>query len=77
VDTLVFTAGIEEHARTIRARICEGLGFLGITLDAARNGASARVISPEGSRVTVCVIRTDEEMEIADAVCTALGLGEP
>ncbi len=77
VDTLVFTAGIGEHARTIRARICEGLGFLGITLDAARNGASARVISAEGSRVTVCVIRTDEEMEIADAVCTALGLGEP
>ncbi|MBI4637561.1 MAG: acetate/propionate family kinase [Candidatus Rokubacteria bacterium] len=75
VDTLVFSGGIGENASTIRSRICEGLGFLGITLDAARNGASESVVSAEGSRAVVCVIRTDEELEIADAVCTALRLG--
>jgi acetate kinase len=75
VDTLVFSGGIGENAAIVRARICEGLGFLGIALDAARNDASETVVSGDGSRVAVCVMRTDEELEIADAVCAALGLG--
>jgi acetate kinase len=44
LDVLVFAGGIGEHAAEIRAGICEGLGFLGIVLDAARNAAGAPVI---------------------------------
>jgi acetate kinase len=72
LDTLVFAGGIGENAHTIRARICEGLVCLGIGLDDARNEAAASVISKEGSRVTVRVIHTDEESEIAQSVCNLL-----
>jgi acetate kinase len=51
----------------IRSRICEGLGFLGIELDTASNQAHAPVISQAGGRVTVRVMRTDEELQIATA----------
>lgn len=68
LDMLVFTAGIGEHSAPIRERICAGLGFLGIRLDAARNGAHAPVISGEESRVTVRVIKTDENLMIAKHV---------
>jgi acetate kinase len=67
LDTLVFAGGIGENSAVIRSRICEGLGFLGIELDAAGNQAHAPVISQAGSRVTVRVIRTDEEIQIATA----------
>ena len=75
IDTLVFAGGIGEHAAPIRERICEGLGFLGIEIDAARNASHAAVISTENSRVTVRMIRTDEERMIASSVCRTLGLG--
>ncbi|MDO8356110.1 MAG: acetate/propionate family kinase [Nitrospirota bacterium] len=68
LDTLVFSGGIGEHAAVIRARICEGLEFLGMTVDEVRNGAGDPVISTAGSRVTVRVIHTDEEREIAQSV---------
>ena len=68
LDTLVFSGGIGEHAAVIRARICEGLEFLGMTVDEVQNGAGDAVISTEGSRVTVRVIHTDEEREIAQSV---------
>jgi acetate kinase len=68
LDTLVFSGGIGENSPVIRERICEGLGFLGIALDAVRNTANAPVITCEGSPVTVRVIRTDEEVQIARAV---------
>ncbi len=74
LDTLVFAAGIGENAPTIRARICDGLGFLGIELDEKRNAANEGVISAETSRVPVRVIRTDEEYMIAETVCRILGL---
>lgn len=74
LDTLVFAGGIGEHAFPVRARICEGLEFLGLRLDAKKNGRSAPVISTKGSRVTVRVIHTDEEVTIARAVCRVLGL---
>ena len=45
LDTLVFSAGIGERSALIRARICDGLGFLGIELDDPRNAAQAPVIS--------------------------------
>ncbi len=75
LDTLVFAGGIGEHATVVRARICEGLGFLGIELDEQRNAVHEGVISTAGSRVVVRVIRTDEERMIAEAVCSVLGLG--
>src|SRR5262249_43323752 len=65
LDTLVFTAGIGEHAAPIRARICEGLEFLGLHLDAARNAAHAPIISSDTSRVAARVIPTDEDLMIA------------
>lgn len=65
LDTLVFSAGIGEHSPVIRARICDGLGFLGIVIDEARNEANELVISKKGSPVTVRVMPTDEEREIA------------
>ena len=75
VDTLVFAGGIGENAPTVRARICDGLGFLGIELDEKRNAATEGVISAPASRVAVRVIHTDEEQMIAKMVCRVLGLG--
>jgi acetate kinase len=68
VDTLVFAGGIGEHAALVRERICEGMSFLGIELDASRNAEAAGVISTDTSRVAVRVIRTDEELMIARSV---------
>jgi acetate kinase len=64
LDALVFTAGIGEHAAGLRAAICENLGFLGITLDPARNAANAPTISADGT-TPVLVRRTDEERMMA------------
>jgi acetate kinase len=74
LDTLVFSAGIGERSASIRARICEGLGFLGIELNNGRNAEHAAVISAEASRVTVRVIPTNEELMIARSVSRVLGL---
>jgi acetate kinase len=74
LDTLVFSAGIGERSAPVRARICEGLGFLGIELDAVRNGSNAAVISTDASRVTLRVIATDEELMIARSVTRLLRL---
>lgn len=64
LNTLVFTGGMGENAPKIRARVCEGLEFLGITLDTARNEEGARLISVDGSCVGVHVIHTDEATTI-------------
>jgi len=69
LETLVFAGGIGENAGEVRARVCRGLQFLGIELDEARNDANAPVISTVSGRVTVRVVRTDEELMIARAVC--------
>jgi len=68
LHTLVFAGGIGENAPAVRARICEGLSFLGLELNESRNAETAAVISPDASRVTVRVIRTDEELMIARSV---------
>ena len=68
LDTLVFAGGIGENAAFVRSRICEGLNFLGIELDESRNAQAAPAISVTGGRVTVRVIRTDEELMIARSV---------
>jgi acetate kinase len=75
LDTLVFSAGIGENCPSIRARICDGLGFLGIELDQTRNAENAEVISTAAGRVAVRVIRTDEELMIARSVIRVLRLG--
>ena len=75
LDTLVFAGGIGEHAPPVRARICQGLGFLGIELEEPRNAANEAVISAAASRVAVRVMHTDEEWMIAKTVCRVLGLG--
>jgi acetate kinase len=75
LDTLVFAGGIGENAPTVRARICEGLEFLGIELEETRNAANDGVISAAASRVAVRVIRTDEAITIAKSVCRVVGLG--
>lgn len=78
-DAIVFAGGVGEHAPEVRARICDGLGWLGIALDptandAAAGGAAAR-ISAADSRVEVWVIPTDEELLIArDTVRVIQGL---
>ncbi|HXC36310.1 MAG TPA: acetate/propionate family kinase [Candidatus Acidoferrales bacterium] len=73
LDALVFSGGIGENAWQLRERICAGLGFLGIEFDAQANVTGADVISSKTSKVTVRVIRTDEEAVIARNVCRILG----
>ena len=75
VETLVFAGGIGEHAPLIRERICEGLVFLGIELDRARNDETGPLISPDAGRVAVRVIHTDEELMIARSVSHVLNHG--
>jgi acetate kinase len=74
LDTLVFAGGIGENAPTVRARICDELGFLGIELDQKRNAEHAPCISTGTGRVKVRVIRTDEELMIAKSVMQFLQL---
>jgi acetate kinase len=74
LDTLVFAGGIGENAAPIRARICDGLEFLGIELREERNARNAPVISSDAGPVTVRVIRTDEESVIAGLTIGTLGL---
>jgi acetate kinase len=74
LDTLVFAGGIGENAPQVRARICDGLGFLGIEFEEKQNVANAAVISTGASQVAVRVMHTDEEWMIAKTVCRILGL---
>ena len=75
LDTLVFAGGIGENAPLIRARICDGLGVVGITLNKTLNAKNAPIISSEASRARVRVIHTDEESMIAKSVTRVLNLG--
>jgi acetate kinase len=67
VDAIVFTAGVGENDIGTRARICEGLEFLGVELDPERNNVRGKVteISKAGSKVKVFLIPTNEELVIA------------
>ena len=68
-DAIVFTGGIGENSPEIRAKICEGLQFMGLELDAERNtncvGANEGLISTEQSQLAAYTIPTDEELLIA------------
>lgn len=68
VDVISFTAGVGENAAPVRAEAMATLGFAGVRIDAERNaapGRGIRVISTDDSPVTVLVVPTDEELEIA------------
>jgi acetate kinase len=74
LNTLVFAGGIGENAPVVRARICEGLEFLGVELDMKQNAVNGNVISTGASRVVVRVIPTDEEFMIAKTVNQLLAI---
>ena len=67
LDCLVFTAGVGENSASMRARICEGLEFLGVKIDPEKNNTRGKeaIISADDSKVTVWVIPTTEELMIA------------
>ena len=67
VDIIVFTAGVGENQIGMREDICKGLGYLGVKFDAEKNNVRGQeaLISADDSKVTVCVIPTDEELMIA------------
>ena len=67
VDAIVFTAGIGENDCLVRARVCEYLGYLGITIDADANQNRGKEIeiSTSDSKVKVWVVPTNEELAIA------------
>jgi acetate kinase len=73
LDALVFTAGIGEHSALVRARICEGLGWLGMRLDAQTNARHESRISAVDSPLLALVIATDEESVIAADTARVLG----
>lgn len=66
VDAIAFTAGIGENTSFIREKILAYLGYLGITMDAEKNNVRGveEIISTPDSKVTVCVIPTNEELAI-------------
>jgi acetate kinase len=65
LDVLVFTAGIGEHAPSIRARVCQDAQWLGVQLDERANLSGGPKISTDDSAVSVWVIPTDEDLMIA------------
>jgi acetate kinase len=80
VDAITFTAGVGENAPAVRAAALADLEPLGITIDPTRNNrgapadepTGAALISPDNGRIAVCVVRTDEELEIANQSRAAL-----
>ena len=72
LDTLVFSGGIGEHSPEVRSQVCDGLEFLGIDLDEIKNMNNEAIISATTSKVTVRVIKTNEQLMIAKLVCDVL-----
>ncbi len=67
IDALVFTAGIGENSVVAREKVCAGLEFLGIKIDAEKNKVRGkeRIVSSDDARVSVLVVPTNEELVIA------------
>ena len=73
LDALVFTGGIGENSPRVRQEVCERVKFLGLGVDAARNGAAGdRVISSAESPGEVLVVGAREDLQIAAEVRRAL-----
>ena len=75
LETLVFTGGIGQNAPAVRARICDGLGFLGVALDPEANLRNADRISRRGAAVEVRIVAADEERILARHVREVLETG--
>jgi acetate kinase len=78
-DAIVFTGGIGENSPAVRANICEGLEWAGLSLDGEKNQKTMGVegrISGDDSRLAAYVIPTDEELLIARDTARCI-LGEP
>ena len=75
LDSLVFTAGIGEHAPEVRALACTGLEHLGVALDSERNERADAVIDDDTGHVRVRVVRTDENLVIARHAARLAGFG--
>ena len=71
-DAIAFTGGVGENSVPVRRAALSGLSALGIELDSAANAAGRTVISTEKSGIAVCVVPTDEELEIAVQSAAAL-----
>jgi acetate kinase len=65
LDMLVFAGGIGEHSAPVRGRVCEGLAFLGISIDDATNQSNASTISTSESKVRVRIVPSQEDRQIA------------
>jgi len=67
LDAVAFAGGIGEKSVNVRAKVCEGLAFLGVRLDAERNRSCSGegIISSEDSPVKVLVVKTNEEIIVA------------
>ena len=67
-DIIVFTAGVGENQASMREDVCKNMEYMGVKLDVEKNktirGEEAIISTPD-SKVTVCVIPTDEELMIA------------
>jgi acetate kinase len=77
LDTIVFSGGIGENCESIRTRICDGLDFLGVSLNEASNSEHSSLISARGSKVAVYVIKTDEELLMARSANSLLATLRP
>jgi acetate kinase len=77
LDAFVFTAGIGENSASLRARVCDQLGWLGVGIDQAENARHARLISHSHSLIPVYVVPTDEELMIAQHTLSLLMNAQP
>jgi acetate kinase len=78
-DAIVFTGGIGENSPEVRAKICEGLEWAGLSVDGEKNQktiGAEDMISRDDSRLAAYVIPTDEELLIARDTARCI-LGEP
>lgn len=78
VDGIVFTAGIGENDDIIREKVCENMAGIGIEIDLGKNnlpGSAARAVHRKNSRVAICVIPTNEELQIARETLEVLQAG--
>ena len=75
VDIILFTGGVGENQATCRSGACEGLEYMGVEIDPAKNNVRSKeaIISTDNSKVTVCVIPTDEELLIASDTLEIVG----
>ena len=68
LDCIVFTGGIGENSASTRAKVCEGLGWFGVEIDAEQNakrGLAVNDITGANGKVKVLVVQTNEELMIA------------